>query len=268
MTSTCTFQKDFISIKEASKLSGIQAQTLRKLGDEGKIRIYRTVSGQRKFHRESLEKMCYNETAGGAGAVALSSNAATYKTGEDMSAAVSEMEDKFAAMFKKQNFIYCRVSSRGLTSEFEKQKNAIFKAFESKAAASADGTWNNISMDDFNSYKIIKDVSSGTNFKRKGMDLILKACFNKTIGDVVILKKSRLTLFGYEFIEDIVKLGGGRIIVVNENDRDNQLHNQELLGELIHILQKTKTDLTTERDDYMDIVTDDAGADEVEECDL
>jgi hypothetical protein len=51
----------YISIREASIITGINAQTLRKLGDENKIKCYKTLSGQRKFDKAYLEKMCNND---------------------------------------------------------------------------------------------------------------------------------------------------------------------------------------------------------------
>lgn len=43
-----------VSIREACKLTGMCAQTLRKLGDQQKIKCYKTHSGQRKFDKGSL----------------------------------------------------------------------------------------------------------------------------------------------------------------------------------------------------------------------
>jgi excisionase family DNA binding protein len=50
--------KNFVSIKEASSITGISPQTLRKLGDSQKIKCYKTISGQRKFNKASLEELC------------------------------------------------------------------------------------------------------------------------------------------------------------------------------------------------------------------
>jgi len=50
----------FISIREAIKISGIGAQTIRKLCDNNKIICYKTLSGQRKINKSSLEQMCNN----------------------------------------------------------------------------------------------------------------------------------------------------------------------------------------------------------------
>ena len=46
-----------ISIREAAILTGMCAQTLRKLGDQQKIKCYKTHSGQRKFDKMSLIEM-------------------------------------------------------------------------------------------------------------------------------------------------------------------------------------------------------------------
>lgn len=46
-----------ISIREACILTGMCAQTLRKLGDQQKIKCYKTHSGQRKFDKGSLMEL-------------------------------------------------------------------------------------------------------------------------------------------------------------------------------------------------------------------
>jgi len=48
---------EHVSIREASLLTGMCAQTLRKLGDKQKIKCYKTLSGQRKFDKTSLIEM-------------------------------------------------------------------------------------------------------------------------------------------------------------------------------------------------------------------
>ena len=58
MNDTCKKQTEYVSIREATIITGIHPQTLRKMGDEQKIKCYKTSSGQRKFDRSYLEKMC------------------------------------------------------------------------------------------------------------------------------------------------------------------------------------------------------------------
>lgn len=82
----------YVSIREASIITGINAQTLRKLGDENKIKCYKTLSNQRKFDKEYLEKMCNNDVS-------------------------NDKIDKD----KKQNYIYTRVSSKKQADDLSRQ---------------------------------------------------------------------------------------------------------------------------------------------------
>ena len=88
--------KEFISIREAVKITGINAQTLRKLGDENKIKCYKTLSGQRKYDKHYLEKMCDND----------------YDTNQ-------------VQLHSKKNFIYTRVSSKKQTDDLSRQVEFI-----------------------------------------------------------------------------------------------------------------------------------------------
>ncbi len=82
----------FISIREAVAITGLCNQTLRKLADQNKIKTYKTMSGQRKFDKKSLQEMC------------------------NPSVVVSTNEDN-----TKQNFIYTRVSSKNQLDDISRQ---------------------------------------------------------------------------------------------------------------------------------------------------
>lgn len=82
----------FISIREAVAITGLCNQTLRKLADQNKIKTYKTMSGQRKFDKKSLQEMC------------------------NPSVIVSTNEDN-----TKQNFIYTRVSSKNQLDDISRQ---------------------------------------------------------------------------------------------------------------------------------------------------
>ena len=190
------YEKEFISIKEASILTGIQPQTLRKLGDSQKIKCYKTLSGQRKFHKASLEAMCHSKSA----------------TDSDESAAGGNVVQP-----KKNNYIYARVSNRNLSASLTTQTNTILAADPKYA-----------------NYQRITDISLGTNYKRKGFQTILKECLAKNIGELVITKRDRLGLIGFELIEQVITMAGGNIVVLCDNDYDNDDCN--IVGELIDIL--------------------------------
>ena len=85
--------KDFISLRHAAQLTGLGFTTLRKLADEETIRSYKTLSGQRKFHHESLVQMCQT---------------------------VSTDRKSFGPP-PKQYFLYARVSSKKQLDDLQRQ---------------------------------------------------------------------------------------------------------------------------------------------------
>ena len=87
---------EYISIRDAGTLTGINAQTLRKLGDEQKIRCYKTLTGQRKFDKHNLEQMC-------------NSTHSNYQINENTI----------------KNFIYARVSSKNQMDDLSRQVEFI-----------------------------------------------------------------------------------------------------------------------------------------------
>ena len=51
-------KKEYISIDEASKITGLSIQTIRKLGDKKQIKCFKTPSRHRRFNKQDLEKFC------------------------------------------------------------------------------------------------------------------------------------------------------------------------------------------------------------------
>lgn len=85
-------EKNFISIGEASKISGIGIQTLRVLFDQKKIAGYKTSSGTRKFDIRCLQEMCNNFN-----------------------------DDNKEQKIQRKNFIYTRVSSKKQMDDLSRQ---------------------------------------------------------------------------------------------------------------------------------------------------
>jgi predicted site-specific integrase-resolvase len=66
-------------------------------------------------------------------------------------------------------------------------------------------------------YKIIEDIGSGINFNRKGIRKIIDLAINNKINKLVVAYKDRLTRFGFELIEDIIKkYSNGTIEIINK----------------------------------------------------
>jgi len=85
-------EKEYISVGEASRVTGIESQTIRKLADKASFICYKTPSGQRKINLHSLQEFISNSTL-------------NQKIQQD----------------SKQNFLYARVSSRKQMDDLSRQ---------------------------------------------------------------------------------------------------------------------------------------------------
>jgi len=54
--------------------------------------------------------------------------------------------------------------------------------------------------------EIVTDIASGINYRRKGLQELIRGMANRSISKVVVLYKDRLTGFGFELIEYIAEL--------------------------------------------------------------
>lgn len=175
----------YISIREASAITGICEQVLRKMADDEKVRSYRTPSQQRRFNKLDLEKMCYNIPS-----------------------------DSEVPVIEKKNFIYSRVSSKKQLDDLSRQSNFLKSKYPT--------------------YRIIKDIGSGINFKRKGLQTILDCCLKGHIGEIVVAHRDRLSRFAFDLINIIVTKSGGKITVID--DDKNKSTEQELAEDLLSIV--------------------------------
>lgn len=119
---------------------------------------------------------------------------------------------------KKINYIYARVSSKKQLDDLERQ-----------IAFLRDWTVNRGTE-----YHVIKDIDSGINFKRTGLNTILDRALRGVIGEVVVAHRDRLCRFGFELVQSIVEKSGGKITVIN--DSRNTSSEQELAEDLLAIV--------------------------------
>lgn len=115
----------------------------------------------------------------------------------------------------KLNICYIRVSTYGQKDDLSRQKIYMQKKYPE--------------------YEIIEDIGSGINFNRKGLRKIIKLAIEGKINKVVVAYKDRLTRFGYELIEDIIKeYSEGEIII--ENNKEEKEPKEELVEDVLQIL--------------------------------
>jgi len=118
---------------------------------------------------------------------------------------------------KRINYIYTRVSSKKQLDDLSRQVTFL-QSHHPK----------------YSSYTTLSDIGSGINFQRKGLQTILDSCVQRTIGEVIVAHRDRLSRFGFELIRLIVEKSGGKIIVLD--DQQNKSTEQELAEDLLSII--------------------------------
>ncbi|MBS9389358.1 MAG: IS607 family transposase [Dolichospermum sp. WA123] len=81
--------------------------------------------------------------------------------------------------------------------------------------------------------EIIKDIGSGINFKRKGLQSLLDKLLRGNKFILVVACRDRLARFGFELIQYMVEQNGGQIVVL---DATVHCPNTELTQDLLSIL--------------------------------
>jgi putative resolvase len=117
---------------------------------------------------------------------------------------------------ERRNICYVRVSTLNQKDDLERQKQYMKERYPT--------------------YEIIEDIGSGINFNRKGLRRIIKLAIEGKIESLVIAYKDRLTRFGFELIEDLIKeYSKGEIIIENEKDEKKE-PKEELVEDVMQIL--------------------------------
>lgn len=116
---------------------------------------------------------------------------------------------------KKTNYIYARVSSIHQKGDLERQVNFLCELYPK--------------------HKVIRDIGSGLNFKRRGFRSLLEQIRKGSVGEVVVAYKDRLCRFGYELVEWLINVNGGRIIVQNKEGHAKTAES-ELTEDLVAII--------------------------------
>ena len=88
----------YVPVGEAARLTGLDAQTVRKMADEASIACYRTPSGQRRIHLPSIQAFISNALSG-----------------------------KEKQPVQKQNFVYARVSTKKQMDDLSRQLEYLRK---------------------------------------------------------------------------------------------------------------------------------------------
>jgi excisionase family DNA binding protein len=111
--------------------------------------------------------------------------------------------------------IYCRVSSHKQKDDLERQIEAMQKKYPT--------------------HRVFKDIGSGLNYKRKGLQRLLESVVEGDIKQIVVAYRDRLARFGVEIIEWIIEQHGASLIVENTTVRGSEQELAEDLMAVVHV---------------------------------
>ena len=122
--------------------------------------------------------------------------------------------DSYLGTNKSEEVIcYCRVSSYKQRDDLERQVQYMQNKYR-KAT-------------------IVKDIGSGINYKRKGLNGILERLLSGEKFTLVVAYKDRLARFGTELIQYMVERNGGKLVVLNDVTCSPE---KELTNDLLNII--------------------------------
>lgn len=112
---------------------------------------------------------------------------------------------------------YCRVSSRKQKDDLKCQIEHVRTYLLAKGEP----------------FEIISDIGSGINYKKKGLQELIKRISENQVEKVVILYKDRLLRFGFELVEYLAMLHHCEIEIIDNTEKTEQ---QELVEDLVQII--------------------------------
>lgn len=115
---------------------------------------------------------------------------------------------------ERKNIIYCRVSSHDRKEDLKRQSAFL--------------------QEKYPNYELIEDIGSGINFKRKGLQKIIRYAIENKLNEVVITYKDRLCRIGYDMIEFIIKTYSNGVITILHTEEESR--HDEITKDLIEII--------------------------------
>ena len=197
-------ENKFVNTKKAKEILGVHLLTLYNWEKQGKLETIRTPGGHRLYNVEK-----YLATYGDK-KYEKQLNEENEKHTEKQKENKQKENDT-----EKLNICYVRVSTLGQKEDLERQKKYMKEKYPT--------------------YILIEDIGSGINFNRKGLRRIISLAISGKIKKLVVAYKDRLTRFGFELIEDLIKeYSEGEIII--ENEKENKEPKDELVEDVLQIL--------------------------------
>lgn len=117
----------------------------------------------------------------------------------------------------REEVIYTRVSSSKQKSNGDLERQVKFM------------------VNKFPGYKVIQDVGSGLNFKRKDLLSLLEQIKRGAISKVVVAKRDRLSRFGFEFFKWFCETHGTELLVLEQDKKSKEEELIEDIPTILHV---------------------------------
>jgi len=118
-------------------------------------------------------------------------------------------------MNERHNIIYARVSSQQQKDDLNRQIDIL--------------------KENCPNHELITDIGSGIKMNRHGLLKIIDYAINNKINEVVVVHKDRLTRFGYELINYLVKTKSAGTIRILK-DKVNKEPREEMVDDILQIM--------------------------------
>ena len=118
---------------------------------------------------------------------------------------------------QRKDFIYARVSSAKQSAHLEHQ----IESLSSK----------------FSGYEVVRDIGSGLNWKRPGLQRILRLGVEGKVRRVVVAHRDRLSRLAFDLIKFVIESSGGELVVDSDDDKDTSPA-EELGEDLLSIVHE------------------------------
>jgi len=115
----------------------------------------------------------------------------------------------------KQCYSYCRVSSSSQKEDLERQVNYLKEKYPN--------------------HEVIKDIASGINFKRKGLNKILVNTMQGLVSEIVVAHRDRLCRIAYDHFEWLFNHYGTNIVIEDKQEYSPEVEFNEDLFSIIHV---------------------------------
>lgn len=115
----------------------------------------------------------------------------------------------------RKKICYCRVSSSKQKDDLERQKQFM--------------------QEKYPEHEIVTDIGSGLSFKRKGLLKVLEQSLRGNVQELLCTHRDRLSRFGFQLIQWILELSGGRVVVLEEDKSSGMQKLTEDLMSIIHV---------------------------------